>query len=148
MYHTSCPGTGERYVTTPEEIRVKLENTRIDFEEACLLTSVLQIFFKDTRPIEVEYALNKEHCKAWGAAWRAKRRVRINRPSVATLLHELSHILTSEGGHGRPFAKTLDICYGLYFMYLKTKVADHIPYQENSQHGKASSGNYCLLREV
>jgi len=36
----------------------------------------------------------------------------------------MAHIFTKDRGHGIVFAKTLDTCYGLYFIYLKTKMKE------------------------
>lgn len=118
---TSDTGTGEDLCTTPKDLRIALNNKEIDYNEATLLSNVLLHYFKqERRPIEINYTPN-ENCHTWGCSWYTERRIKINRPSVAILLHEVAHVLLGTGGHCLKFARTLDTCYGLFFIYLKTK---------------------------
>ena len=118
MKKTFAPGTGEFYCSIPKKLRVHFGNKRVDFDEAVLIADTLAILYKK-KPIELQFANNREHCQTFGWACSMRNIVRINHPDIATLLHELAHIFSPEHGHGPAFGRTLDSCYGFYLSYLK-----------------------------
>ena len=114
---TTDLGNGEEWCQTSRQLRLKLNNTMISFDDVHGFQNYMGCPEFDIK-FNIRPTVNR-----WGTAWRRKGRIgaELYRKSVKVFLHEFAHCylfkLNQSDGHGPNFGKTMDYIIEMWFKY-------------------------------
>jgi hypothetical protein len=115
-------GTGERFVRTPEDERIALNNVPIRYQEA----QAFAAWYCDaySRPKLRNLTFSKRRTKRrWGTTWPTEGRIILYRHAVWIFLHELAHITVNDphAHHNKAFARELETVHDAWIRWKRRR---------------------------